>query len=394
MKNRISDMHHYYADMVRYRRQLHEHPELSFREHQTSAFIRSLLESWGIEIIKGTPGTSVIGRVISKRAGPTIALRADIDALPIQDQKECVYASKVPGIMHACGHDAHTAILLELAHWFTDHPELWSGEILFVFQHAEEECPGGAASIVGSGVLDQVDVIYGVHLWTPFPVGHVYGAPGPIMAAADEFEIVITGKGGHGGLPHTAVDSILIGSHMVVNLQSIVSRYVDPTEPCVISVGIMQAGSAFNIIAEKCRLKGTVRTFNEELRVDVRAHMARIVSETAAMLGGHAVMEYLDGYPTVINTDEEARRFAQVAAATFGDELVHKSPRIMAAEDYAYYLQKLSGCYMFVGAGNEQKGIIHPHHHPQFDIDEEAMLQAAILLATMTLDYMQEFNEQ
>ncbi|MEX2414737.1 MAG: amidohydrolase [Paenibacillaceae bacterium] len=392
MKSRINDMHHYYADMVRWRRQLHEYPELSFHEHQTSAFIRSLLETWGIEIISGAPGTAVIGRIVSERSGPTVALRADIDALPIHDQKDCAYSSKVPGIMHACGHDAHTAILLELAHWFTDHLDAWSGSILFIFQHAEEVCPGGAAGIVSSGVLDQVNVIYGVHLWTPFPAGHVYSAPGPIMAAADEFEIEITGKGGHGGLPHTAIDSVLIGSHLVVNLQSIVSRNVNPTEPCVVSVGMMQAGTAFNIIAERCRLKGTVRTFNEEVRLDVQARLAHIANETAAMFGAQAVIEYRDGYPSVVNDVAEAKRFAHVATAVFGAQQVHESPRIMASEDFAYYLQQLPGCYMFVGAGNEGKGIIYPHHHPQFDIDEEAMRQAAILLATMTLDYMQQFN--
>lgn len=392
MESRINDMHLYYTDMVRYRRQLHEYPELSFHEHKTSAFIRTLLESWGIEIISGVPGTAVIGRIISERSGPTVALRADIDALPIHDQKQCAYTSKVPGIMHACGHDAHTAILLEVAHWFTDHVDAWSGQIVFVFQHAEEYCPGGATAIVSSGILDKVDVIYGVHLWTPFPVGHVYGAPGPIMAAADEFEIVITGKGGHGGLPHTAIDSVLIGSHLVVNLQSIVSRIVNPTEPCVVSVGVMQAGTAFNIIAEKCILKGTVRTFNEEVRLDVRARLAHIVNETAAMFGAQAIMDYRDGYPSVINDNEEAKRFTNTATEVFGVQQVHELPRIMAAEDFAYYLQKLTGCYMFVGAGNEEKGIIYPHHHPQFDIDEEAMKQAAVLLVTMTLDYMLQYE--
>ncbi|MEX1030643.1 MAG: amidohydrolase [Paenibacillaceae bacterium] len=392
MKSRIEDMHLYYGDMVRYRRQLHENPELSYQEHHTSTFIRALLESWGIEIIQGAPGTAVIGRIVSERSGPTVALRADIDALPIQDQKQCAYSSKVSKVMHACGHDAHTAVLLELAHWFTDHPEDWSGQILFVFQHAEEVCPGGAIGIVGSGVLDQVDVMYGVHLWTPFPVGHVYGAAGSVMAAADEFEIVVTGKGGHGGLPHTAIDSVLVGSHLVVNLQSIVSRSVNPTEPCVVSVGVIQAGTAFNIIADQCLLKGTVRTFNEEVRLEVRARLALIVKETAAMFGAQAVLEYRDGYPSVINDANEAIRFNDAATAVFGAEHVHEAPRLMAGEDFSYYLQKIKGCYMFVGAGNVEKGIIYPHHHPQFDIDEEAMEQAAILLGTMTLDYMQEFN--
>jgi amidohydrolase len=392
MKDRINNMHNYYADMVRWRRQLHENPELSFQEHRTSAFIRSLLESWGVEIMSGSPGTAVIGRLVSEQTGPTVALRADMDALPIHDQKQCEYASKVPGIMHACGHDAHTAVLLALVHWFVDHPDVWKGEIIFIFQHAEELCPGGAVGVVDSGVLDTVDVIYGVHLWTPFPAGHVYCAPGPVMAAADEFQIEILGKGGHGGLPHTAIDSVLIGSHMVINLQSIVSRSINPTEPCVVSVGVMEAGTAFNVIAEKCMLKGTVRTFDEQVRQDVRARLEHIVNETSAIFGAQALLAYRDGYPPVINDAAEAERFTRAATVAFGSEHVHQSPRIMAAEDFAYYLQKRPGCYMFVGAGNVEKGITYPHHHPQFDIDEEAMLQAARLLAAMTLDYIQEFT--
>lgn len=392
MNSRIQNMHHYYSDMVRHRRYLHQNPELSYDEHQTSAFIRTLLEGWGVEIIEGTPGTSVIGRVVSERKGPTVALRADIDALPIQDMKQCSYSSTVTNVMHACGHDAHTAVLLELAHWFVDHLESWSGQIVFVFQQAEEVPPGGARGIINSHVLDHVDVIYGVHLWTPYPVGHVYGAAGPVMAAADQFEITVTGKGGHGGLPHHAIDSVLVGSHLVVNIQSIVSRSVNPLEPCVVSVGVMQAGTAFNIIAEQCLLKGTIRTFNEDLRSDVRSRLALIVDETASMFGAQADLVLGEGYPTLINDITEAKRFHDAATTVFGAEHVHDAPLLMAAEDFAYYLQKLKGCFMFVGAGNVEKGIIYPHHHPHFDIDERAMEQAAILLGTMTLNYMQEYN--
>jgi amidohydrolase len=392
LKSSIEDMHHYYSDMVRHRRYLHENPELSYHEYQTSSFIQSLLEGWGVEIIKGAPGTSVIGRIRSKHKGPTVALRADIDALPIQDLKQCSYASKVSNVMHACGHDAHTAVLLELAHWFIDHPDSWSGSIIFVFQQAEEVCPGGALGIVNSHVLDQVDVIYGVHLWTPFPVGHVYGAAGPVMAAADEFRIVVTGKGGHGGLPHNTVDSILVGSHLVVNIQSIVSRNVNPLEPCVVSIGVIHAGKAFNIIAEQCILEGTIRTFNEEVRSEVRSRLAVIVEETASMFGAQADLKFGEGYPTLINDAAEANRFIRAATRAFGVDYAHEASRLMAAEDFAYYLQKLKGCYMFVGAGNVEKGIIYPHHHPHFDIDEQAMEHAAILLGTMTMDYMNDYN--
>lgn len=390
MKERLESLQNHYADMVVWRRQLHERPELSFHEYETSAFIISLLKEWGIEIVRNSPNTAVIGRICGGRPGPVVALRADIDALPIQDRKECEYASKVPGVMHACGHDAHTAALLGLAKWFSVCREDWPGEIMLIFQHAEELCPGGAVDIIESGVLNKADAIYGVHLWTPLPTGHVYCSPGPMMASADEFEIEIIGKGGHGGLPHTAVDSVLVGSHLVVNLQSIVSRSINPAEPCVVSVGVMQAGSAFNVIAERCLLKGTVRTFNTQIKDTVCSRLEQIVQDTAAMFGAEAKIHYRLGYPPVVNHDREANRFVRTAITAFQSEYVHPSPLIMAAEDFAYYLQRLPGCFMLVGAGNPHKGIIHPHHHPRFDIDEEAMLHAAKLLAAMAMDFLHD----
>jgi amidohydrolase len=375
-------------EMIGWRRYLHQNPELSFHETHTAEYVSEHLRSWGIEIRTSVGGHGVVGFLKGGMPGPTVALRADMDALPIQDEKVCEYASKVPGVMHACGHDAHTSTLLGIAKAASKHRSLLNGNLVFLFQHAEEVTPGGAKSMIEDGALQGVDVVYGVHLWSPFPAGHIYCKPGPMMAAPDEFVIHIKGKGGHGGLPHQTVDSIAVGAHLIVNMQSIVSRQIDPTEPCVVSIGSFHGGSGFNVIAEKSTLNGTVRTFDPQLRVDVQERLERFVSSTCEMFQAEYKFEYKRGYPAVINHAEEAERFHQVGESLFGQEHVHESPLIMAGEDFSYYLQEVPGCFMFVGAGNEQAGIIHPHHHPRFDIDERSMLQAGKLLLNMALNYM------
>jgi amidohydrolase len=377
-----------FEEMVGWRRYLHQHPELSFQEEKTSAFIAGHLRSWGIEVRTNVGGHGLVGILKGSSPGPTVALRADIDALPIQDEKPCDYGSKVAGVMHACGHDAHTATLLGIAKKASQLRGSLKGSLVFLFQHAEEVTPGGAQSMIASGALEGVDVIYGVHLWTPFPAGNVYCKEGAMMAAPDEFSIRITGKGGHGALPHQTIDSVTVGAHLIVNLQTIVSRQVDPTEPCVVSVGSIQAGSGFNVIAETCLLNGTVRTFDPLLRLDVKKRFEKIVATTCDMFGAEYELDYKLGYPPVINHAAETERFYQVGESVFGAQHVHTIPLIMAGEDFSYYLQRVPGCYMFVGAGNEAAGIVHPHHHPRFDIDERAMLTAGKLLLSMAANYM------
>lgn len=379
-----------YPDMVAWRRHLHRNPELSYQEERTAAFVAEKLVSWGLEVRTGVGGHGVIGTVKGAKPGPAVALRADLDALPIQDAKECDYASAVPGVMHACGHDAHTAALLGLAKLFQEEKEELAGEVRFLFQPAEELSPGGAAPMILDGALEGIDAVYGVHLWTPFPSGTVYSRPGPIMAAADEFSIRIKGKGGHGALPHETVDSVVVGAHLVVNLQSIVSRFVDPLTPCVITTGSFHAGSGFNVIAESCKMSGTVRTFDTGLRDRVRERMARTVQDSSVMFGAAADFDYKQGYPPVVNPKEEVERFFRVAGEQFGSESVQECAPVMAGEDFAYYLQKVPGCFMFVGAGNRELGIEAPHHHPAFDIDEASMLQAAQLLHAMARDRLNE----
>jgi amidohydrolase len=288
--------------------------------------------------------------------------------------------------MHACGHDAHTSALLGVAKAFAAIRDQLPGDIVFLFQHAEELSPGGAAPMIADGALDGVDAVYGVHLWTPLAYGSVSSLAGPFMAAPDEISIDIVGKGGHGGLPHQAVDALAVGAHLVVNLQSIVSRNVDPTEPCVISVGSLHSGTGFNIIAERASLVGTVRTFSADTQSLVMRRIDEVAAATCAMFHADYTYEYKQGYPAVVNDESEVARFKRVASHIVPEDHVLTSPQIMAGEDFAYYLQHRPGCFMLVGAGNAELGFVHPHHHPRFDLDERSMLHSAKLLAAMALD--------
>jgi amidohydrolase len=375
-------------DMVKWRRHLHRNPELSFTEQKTSQYIADLLRGFGIEPRTQVGGHGVIGEVRGQREGSrtVVALRADIDALPIQDEKQCEYSSQVPGVMHACGHDAHTSALLATARWFKQRQDRFAGMVRFLFQPAEEVSPGGAKPMIQDGALDDVDYVYGVHLWTPMEAGHVHCIDGPFMAAADEFRVTIQGKGGHGGLPHETVDSIVIASQFVTSLQSIVSRSINPIEPCVVSVGSIRGGTGFNIIAESCEIIGTVRSFSEPVRTRIKERLQELAEGICSMHGAEAKFEYKQGYPPVINDAGEYSRFTRVATSLFGPEKVHRSNLIMAGEDFSYYLQKVPGCFMFVGAGDLSNHINYPHHHPRFDIVESSMMTSARLLTAMALD--------
>ncbi|WP_217557706.1 M20 family metallopeptidase [Paenibacillus sp. GbtcB18] len=379
-----------YETMVSWRRHLHQHPELSYKEVNTAAFVAEKLTGWGLDVRTGMGGYGLIADLQGSAPGPTVALRADMDALPIQDEKQCDYASKVPGIMHACGHDAHTSTLLAAAKIWSTKKERLKGRIRFIFQHAEEVTPGGAASMIEAGALEGVDVVYGVHLWTPLPVGSVGSNPGAMMAAADEFHFEIRGKGGHGGMPHQAIDSVVIGSHAVVNLQTIVSRTVSPIESCVVTIGSINGGTNFNVIAETCKMKGTTRTFDSALRLQVKERVEEIVASTCKMYGAESVMDYRLGYPPLVNHPGEFERFREVASGMLPEDRVLTIEPVMAAEDFAYYLQQVPGCFIFVGAGNAQTGADYPHHHPKFDLDERAMLTAGKLLSRMALHVLDE----
>ncbi|ANS75013.1 peptidase M20 [Paenibacillus yonginensis] len=382
-----------YPAMVERRRYLHRHPELSYQEQATSAYIAGVLSKAGIEHKTQVGGNGVIGFIKGTRPGPVVALRADMDALPIQDEKEVEYKSEVPGVMHACGHDGHTAVLLGIAEYFASRREQIQGEIRLLFQPAEEVCPGGALPMIKDGALDGVDVIYGVHLWTPIPVGTAASVPGPMMASTDEFFVNIHGRGGHGGMPHKTVDSVVVGSAIVMQLQSIVSRSVNPLDPAVVTIGSFQAGTVQNVIAERARLAGTVRCFNEATRQLIRKRIASVAELTAQSYEAEVELEYIPGYPTLVNDEAETERFFKVAGQLEGIKTEWTQP-IMPAEDFAYYLQQVPGCFILVGAGNPQKGAEYPHHHPRFDLDEAAMEHAARILISLAENYMNDGKQK
>ncbi|WP_371320139.1 amidohydrolase [Chengkuizengella axinellae] len=376
-----------FPEMVKWRRHLHMNPELSFQESETTQFIFDKLSEWGINAIK-SKNNGVIGTIYGDKSGPTVALRADIDALPIQDEKKVRYASQKKNIMHACGHDGHTASLLSIAKILQEDRSELTGNVRLIFQPAEEQYPGGALSIIEDGALEDVDVIYGVHLWTPLQTGIASSVAGPIMASVDEFKIKVIGKGGHAGLPHDTVDSTLVGAQLVVQLQSIVSRMINPIEPAVVSVGSFHSGESFNIISSLCTIKGTVRTFNDKIRAYIQERFTHICKQIGELYGAEIELDYINVYPPVVNHKNETNRFIKMKESEIVHAEISTSPLIMAGEDFSYYLKKVPGCFMFVGAGNEEKGMNFPHHHPKFDFDERAMKNAVELLLGMTLDYM------
>nr|WP_238649789.1 amidohydrolase [Paenibacillus piscarius] len=371
-------------DMVKWRRHLHRHPELSYQEKETSAYVAARLTELGIEIRRSGSGYGLTGVLKGGQSGSTVVLRADMDALAITEESGREYASGNPGVMHACGHDGHTAMLLAAAAYYSARRGELRGEIRFLFQPAEEVCPGGAVGMIAEGVLEGADAVYGLHLWTPMPIGTVGSAPGPLMASADEFFIDLTGRGGHGGMPHRTVDSIVAGAALVTALQSIVSRNVDPLCPAVVSVGTIQGGSAQNIIAERCRITGTVRAFDEETRMLIRRRIEEMAASIAEAHGAKAHVDYLMGYPPLVNDEAEYGRFARVAPQALGEGAqVILMEKIMPAEDFSYYVKEIPGCFIFVGAGNPDKNAVYPHHHSQFDFDEDAMLYGLKLLIAM-----------
>lgn len=376
-----------FDEMVSIRRYLHQHPELSFQEVNTASYIKNYYEELGIDVRGNVGGNGVIAKIYGAKPGKTIALRADFDALPIQDEKEVPYKSLVPGVMHACGHDGHTATLLVLAKTLHELREELEGTYVMIHQHAEEYAPGGAASMIADGCLEGVDAIFGTHLWASEPTGTIQYRVGPIMAAADRFEIVIQGKGGHGAQPHRTKDAIVTASQLVVNLQQIVSRKVNPIDSAVVTIGSFVADNAFNVIADKAKLIGTVRTFNEDVRTSIEAEIERVVKGTCYT--SDSTYEYLfeRGYPAVVNHKQETEFLIKCAENVSEVQQIEETEPQMGGEDFAYYLQHVPGSFFFTGAKPLNSIEAYPHHHPKFDIDENAMLIAAKTLGTAALNY-------
>lgn len=376
-----------FEEMVVIRRYLHMHPELSFKEEKTAKYIIDFYAELGVEVRSGVGGNGVVARIKGGRPGKTVALRADFDALPIQDEKDVPYKSTVPGVMHACGHDGHTATLLQLAKAIHEMHEDLAGEYVFIHQHAEEFAPGGAKPMIEDGCLDGVDVIFGTHLWSLTETGTVEYYAGPIMAAPDMFNITIQGAGGHGAAPHQTKDAVVIGSQLVTNLQQIVARRVDPTEAAVLSIGSFIADNAFNVIADSAKLRGTVRTFDPAIRDLMEQEVKRVIDGTALTNNCTIDIVYERGYPAVVNHQAETAFFKTVAEGVLGAENVVESKPQMGGEDFAYYLEKVPGTFFFTGA---QPANPYPHHHPKFDIDENSLLIAAKTLGAAAIDFQEQ----
>ncbi|WP_163529656.1 M20 metallopeptidase family protein [Halobacillus ihumii] len=377
-----------YDNMVKTRRYLHQHPEVSFHETETAAFIADTYERLGIPYQKEVGGNGIVATLTGGKPGKKVALRADFDALPIQEENEVDYKSKNDGTMHACGHDGHTAALLGVAEALLPFQDQLPGTIVFVHQHAEELPPGGAKAMIDTGVLDDVDAVFGTHLWASTPLGVIQTSKGPFMAGADSFTIKIQGKGGHGAQPHLTKDALVIASQLVSSLQQVVSRKVDPLKTAVLTVGTFESGQTFNVIADTATLTGTVRTFDSEVQELIIEEMEKIVKGACISAGADYQFDYEKGYPPVINHAAQAELILQEAPqadASLQSEEVDPS---MAGEDFAYYLQKKPGAFYFTGA--QIPGHAYPHHHPKFDFDERALLHAAKTL----LQAFRSFQEQ
>ena len=359
-------------EVISWRRHLHQHPELSFHEERTSQFVAERLEEFGIEVSRPTP-TSVLGRLFGSRPGRVLAMRADIDALPIDERNTHDFVSKSPGVMHACGHDGHTSMLLGAAKVLSTQRDELAGEVRFIFQHAEELLPGGAEELVQAGVLDGVDLVIGAHLWLPMPVGQIGVKAGPLLAAPDTFKIVVRGSGGHAAMPHKTVDPVIVAAQVVINLQHIVARNVDPLEPAVLSVTRITGGTTHNVIPREVELEGTIRTFDKTLRDEIPALMHRIIGGVTSAHGATYELSVERGYRAVINDESAADFVRRAVVRALGEAPLVDAVPVMGGEDFSAYQQRAPGAFFFVGARNEERGIVQPHHHECFDIDERAL---------------------
>ncbi len=367
------------------RRDIHQHPEVGFEEKRTAALVAQRLKDLGLEVQTGVGRTGVVGRLIGAAPGPEIAFRADMDALPVQEVNDVPYKSQNDGVMHACGHDGHVAILLGLAEVLSGLQSRLAGNVRFIFQPAEEGA-GGARYMIADGCLVGVDEIYGLHLWNYQPYGQVGIQSGPVLAAADQFEITIRGISGHGATPQGTVDAIVVGSQLIQNLQTIVSRNTDPLERTVVTVGKFNAGTNFNVIAGEALLTGTTRAYTETNRRMIKRRMQEIIAGTAQAFGAEIDLDYEDGYPPTVNSEAETET-ARKASLAIAGEAVTAPYLTMGGEDFAYYLQNIPGCFIFVGSSPDKDDPLSiPHHAPYFNIDERAMILGASIFLQICED--------
>ena len=375
--------------MIEFRREMHRFPELSFEEVETTKKVAEKLEEWGISF-RLTEPTGIIAEIKGDKPGRTVALRADMDALSVQElSDELEYRSLTEGKMHAGGHDSHTAMLLAAAKALNTVKEDISGTVRLLFQPAEE-IAAGAKKMIEQGAIEGVDNVFGIHIWSLGPVGKVSCTPGPSFAAADIFNIHFQGKGGHAATPHLTIDTAVIAGQYIADVQSIVSRKIDPMKSAVVTIGKVQIGQRFNVIAEDAFLEGTVRTFDNEVRQTVEDNMRKYAEALAEANGATVTFEYIRMTEPVNNEERTAALVQKVARDSFGEENVYNEPPTMGGEDFGYFMKECKGAFALVGAANEEKGALWPHHHGRFNIDEDAMVVGAELYAQYALAYLNQ----
>ena len=372
-------------DMTAWRRDIHAHPELGFEEKRTSDIVAAKLAEFGIAVHRGLGGTGVVGTLtgLGTGSGRTIGLRADMDALPMPEANDFDYASRHAGKMHACGHDGHTAMLLGAARYLAETRN-FDGTVHFIFQPAEEGL-GGAKRMIDDGLFRQFDCeqVYGLHNWPELPAGRIAVHPGPVMAAANQFEILVTGHGAHAAMPHRGIDPVLVSAHIITAAQSLVSRGTNPAESAVVSITVVEAGTAANVIPDSARMRGTMRTFSEENHRRIQEQFGRLVSSIAEGLGAKAELRFRPGYPATVNSEPEARIAAAAAAKVVGEENVVWAPDpTMAAEDFGYMLKERPGAYIWLGHGGHL-GSSCRLHNPHYDFNDAILTTGASYWASL-----------
>ena len=378
-------------ELIKDRRHLHAHPELSFDERETSKYIAGRLAEMGIPFQENVGGYGIIAHV-GKEGGKLVALRGDMDALPITEENEVDYASKNQGVMHACGHDVHTTCLLGAAQILKSMEADLNGRVRLLFQPAEERLPGGASLMIADGALKNPDVqlIFGQHVFPDMEVGQVGFREGMYMASADEIYITVKGKGGHAALPHTCIDPVLVSAHLLTALQQMVSRRAQPDLPTVLSFGKVIANGATNVIPDKVVIEGTMRTLDEEWRGRMHEYITELVHGICKSMGAEAELEIRKGYPCLVNDPELTAWSKQKAIELLGEENVHDLPLRMTAEDFAYFAQEIPACFYRLGTSNAARKIGAPLHTSRFNIDEDALEIGASLMATLAAKALDE----
>ncbi|AEJ40252.1 crowt peptidase m20d [Sulfobacillus acidophilus TPY] len=370
--------------LVAWRRYLHQFPELSFREYETQRYLMQQLTAIGL----APYAVGDTGILVDIGDGPhSVAIRADIDALPLQEESDAPFRSQHPGVMHACGHDGHTAILLGVAQLLATHTPL-PGRIRLLFQPAEEQLPGGAQKLIAEGALEGIERVVGLHLSSDLDTGLIGVTPGPVTASADAFTVILEGKGGHGSQPESAVDPVVAAADLVMSVQTIVSRNIRPNNAAVVTIGTIHGGSNFNIIAPRVELTGTVRTFHAQDRARIEARLKGLVDHIGQAYESNGTLHYQRGYPSVVNTLPEIEAVERIISRVWGASAMRHPAPLLAGEDFAYYLERIPGAFLMLGCRNPAVGAIYPHHHPRFTLDEDALPIGVALLAETALSFL------